>query len=146
DRDYRAALAKAGADVAMQQAALANLDATRNLQDAVIIQAQAGISAADAEITRTHHDQVRAQSLLNSGVESTQEFQRAEADYKTALANGDKARATLAAAQRQLEVIATQKQQAQAALDAAIAGRDLAQLNGAGCFTSIYCPARSSPC
>ena len=35
----------------------------------------------------------------------------------------------MAAAQRQLEVIATQKQQAQAALDAAIAERDLAQLN-----------------
>jgi membrane fusion protein (multidrug efflux system) len=99
------------------------------LQDAIVAQAQAGIAAADAEITRTHDDQVRAKSLLATGVESTQEFQKADADYKTAVANGDKARATFAAAQRQLEVIGTQKQQAQAALDAAIAELDLAQLN-----------------
>lgn len=129
DRDYRAALAKAEAAVALQKAALVNLDATRNLQNAVVAQAQAGIAAADAEITRTHDDQVREKNLLAGGVESTQEFQHADTDYKTALANGDKARATLTAAQRQLEVIATQKQQAQASLDAAIADRDLAQLN-----------------
>lgn len=129
DRDYRAALAKAEATVAIQKAALVNLDATRNLQDAVVAEAQAGIAAVDAEITRTHDDQVRAKSLVSTGVESTQEFQKADADYKEALAAGDKSRATLTAAQRQLEVIGTQKQQAQAALDAAIADRDLAQLN-----------------
>ena len=129
DRDYRAALAKAEAAVALQKAALVNLDATRNLQYAVIAQAQAGIAAADAEIARTHDDQIRAKNLLASRIESPQDFQQADTDYKTALANGDKARATLAAAQRQLEVIATQKQQAQAALDAATAERDLAQLN-----------------
>ncbi len=129
DRDYRAALAKAEAAVALQKAALVNLDATRNLQDAVVVQAQAGIAAADAEITRTHDDQVRAKNLVSTGVESTQEFQKADADYKEALAAGEKSRATLTAAQRQLEVIGAQKQQAQAALDAAIADRDLAQLN-----------------
>jgi len=129
DRDYRAVLAKAEAAVAIQKAALVNLDATRNLQDAVVAQARAGIAAAEAEITRTHDDQVRARDLLASQVESMQEFQKTEADYKTAVANGDKARATLVAAQRQLEVIATQKQQVQAALEAAAAERDLAQLN-----------------
>jgi len=129
DRDYRAALAKAEAAVSQARAALVNLDATRDLQDAVIAQAQAGIAAADAEITRTHDDQVRAKNLLASAIDSTQEFQQADADYKTATANGDKARAALTAAQRQIEVIGTQKQQAQASLDAAIAERDLAQLN-----------------
>lgn len=129
DRDYRATLAKAEAALALQRAALTQLDATRNLQDAVAAQAQAEIAAADAEITRTRDDQVRAKKLLATGVESTQEFQQADADYKTALASGDKARATLAAAQRQLEVIAAQKQQVHAELDAAIAERDLARLN-----------------
>ena len=129
DRDYRAALAKAEAAVAIQKATASNLYATRNLQDAVVAQAQAGIAAADAEITRTHDDQTRAQSLLATGVASTQEFQQADADYKVAVAAGEKARATLLAARRQLEVIGTQKQQVQAALDAAIADRDLAQLN-----------------
>ena len=41
DRDYRAALAKAAAAVAAQQATLANLEATRRLQEAMIAQAQA---------------------------------------------------------------------------------------------------------
>jgi membrane fusion protein (multidrug efflux system) len=138
DRDYRAVLAKAEAAVALQKAALINLDATRNLQDAVVAQAQAGIVAADAEITRTHDDQVRAKSLVSTGVESTQEFQKADADYKEAIAAGDKSRATLAASQRQLEVIGSQKQQAQAALDAAIADRDLAQLDLS--YTELLAP------
>jgi len=129
DRDYRAALAKAEAAVSIQRAALNNLEATRNLQDALVTQAQAGIAAADAEITRTRDDQARAKNLLAGGVASLQEFQKTDADYKTAQANGDKTRAALAAAQRQLEVIAAQKQQAQAALAAAVAEQDLAQLN-----------------
>jgi membrane fusion protein (multidrug efflux system) len=129
DRDYRAALAKADAAVAIQQDTLTNLDAMRHLQDAVVAQAQAEIAATDAEIIRTHDDQVRAQQLVTSGVESTQDFQKANADYKEALAAGEKSPASLTAAQRQLDVIGTQKQQAQAALAQSRADRDLAQLN-----------------
>ena len=129
DRDYRAALAKADAAVAMQQASLVNLDATRHLQESVVAQAQAEIAATDAEITRTHDDQVRDQKLSETGVLSTQEFQQADASYKEAFAAGEKSRAALDAAQRQLDVISTQKLQAQAALNQAIADRDLAQLN-----------------
>jgi membrane fusion protein (multidrug efflux system) len=138
DRDYRAALAKADAAVAIQQATLVNLDATRNLQESVIAQAQAEIAATDAEITRTHDDQVRATQLVTSGVESTQDFQKADADYKEAVAAGEKSRASLTAAQRQLDVIGTQKLQAQAALNEAIAERDLAQLNLS--YTELHAP------
>src|SRR5579863_7268382 len=53
DRDYRAALAKAVAAVAGQQATLANLAATRSLQQAVIAQANAELTATAAEIART---------------------------------------------------------------------------------------------
>ena len=49
--------------------------------------------------------------------------------HKQAVAAADKARATLAAAERQLEVIDTQKQAAQAALAEAVAGREIAALN-----------------
>jgi membrane fusion protein (multidrug efflux system) len=129
DRDYRAALAKAEAAVAIQQATLTNLDATGRLQEAVIAQAQAGITSADAEIMRTHDDQVRNKQLVTTGAVSTQEFQKADADYKEALAEGEKSRAALTAAQRQLEVIASQKQQTEAGMASAVAERDLAQLN-----------------
>ncbi len=129
DRDYRAALAKADAAVAMQQAALTNLDATRHLQAAVIDQAKAEIAATDAETVRTHDDQVRFQKLLGTGAISIQGFQQADSDYKRALAAGAKSQAALDAAQRQLDVIASQKQQAQAALQQALAQRESAQLN-----------------
>jgi membrane fusion protein, multidrug efflux system len=129
DRDYRAALARTEAMVAGQQATLANLDATRRLQDAVIRQAQAGIAAADAETVRARDDQVRFQALSRTAAASIQTFQKADADLKQAVANGEKARAALDAAQQQLNVIDTQKQQTNAALQAAIADRDTARLN-----------------
>jgi membrane fusion protein (multidrug efflux system) len=129
DRDYRAALAKAEAAVAGQQATLANLDATRRLQQALIAQAQAGIAAADAEIIRAHDDQVRFRDLSAHAAASVQTSQKADADYKQALAAGDRARAAADAAVRQLDVIDTQKRQTEAALAGAVADRDTARLN-----------------
>ena len=129
DRDYRAALAKATASVAAQQAASANLEATRHLQEAMIAEALAGLTASDAEVARARFDVVRYQQLAADQFASAQRFQQADADHKKALAATDRARATVAAAQRQLDVIDTQKQQVQAALAQALAERDLAQLN-----------------
>lgn len=46
DRDYRAALDKAQGTVAAQEALLANLDANRRLQEAMILRARASVAAA----------------------------------------------------------------------------------------------------
>ena len=129
DRDYRAALAKAEAAVAGQRARLANLDAARRLQEAMIAEAQAGITAADAEIERSRDDQTRYRQLSATAAASVQSFQRAEADYRKAIAGGERTRAALLAAERQLEVIDTEKQQTAAALAAALADRETAALN-----------------
>jgi membrane fusion protein, multidrug efflux system len=129
DRDYRAALAKAVAAVAGQQATLANLDANRRLQEAMIDQAQAELTATAAEITRTKYDVDRYRSLAKDQFSSVQRYQQADADYQKALAADARARAALEAAQRRLDIIETQKQQAAAALAGAIADRDTAQLN-----------------
>ena len=129
DRDYRAALAKANAAVAAQEATLANLDATRRLQASMIAQAEAEVAAADAEGARSRFDVVRYSRLASDQYASLQRFQQADADNKKASAAVEKARAALAAARHRLDVIDTQKQQARAALDQAIAERDLAQLN-----------------
>jgi len=138
DRDYLAALAKANAAVAIQQAALTNLHASRHLQEAVVEQAQATIAAADAEIVRTRDDRVRFTRLLKDSAVSVQESQKAEAEWKEAIAVGEKSRAGLVAAQRQLEVIDTQKQQVLAALEQAIAEWDLARLNVS--YTELRAP------
>ncbi len=129
DRDYRAALEKASAAVAGQTATLANIEATRRLQQALIEQAEAEITAADAEVARSRFDVGRYRQLAADQFASAQRFQQADADHKKAAAAADKSRAALAAAQRRLDVIDTQKQQAQAALAQAIADRDFAQLN-----------------
>jgi membrane fusion protein (multidrug efflux system) len=129
DKDYRAQLARAVASIAAQQATLANLDANRRLQQAVIEQASADIVAAQAELARTKYDVDRYRTLSNDRFASHQQFEQAEAAYEKAHAGDLKARAALDAAQRQLDVIDTQKQQTQAALDQATAERDLARLN-----------------
>nr|GFD51766.1 hypothetical protein [Tanacetum cinerariifolium] len=71
----------------------------------------------------------RYQTLSGRSAVSIESFQRADATYKTAQANGAKAQASMLASQRQLDVIATQKQQARAALQQAKAERDMARLN-----------------
>jgi len=63
NRDYVAALDKAKAAVAAEEAALANVDATSHLQEALIDQAKAGITGANAETSRAHDDQSRYQDL-----------------------------------------------------------------------------------
>jgi membrane fusion protein (multidrug efflux system) len=129
DRDYRAALAKADAAVAAQQATLANLEANRRLQDAMIAQANADLVATAAEITRAKYDVDRYRSLSRDQAASVQRYQQADADHQKALAADARARAALDAAQRKLDVIETQKQQTLAALAGAVADRDTARLN-----------------
>jgi membrane fusion protein (multidrug efflux system) len=129
DRDYRAALAKTAAAVAAQEATLANLDATRRLQESMIAQAEAEVTAADAEVARSRFDVVRYSRLASDQYASLQRFQQADADNKKAIAAVEKAWAALDAARRRIDVIDTQNQQTRAALDQAIAERDLARLN-----------------
>jgi membrane fusion protein (multidrug efflux system) len=129
DRDYRAALTKATAAVAARRAAIANLAATRRLQEAVIAQAEAEIVATEAEIVRARDDQARYRRLAASSFASTQAFQRADAGSKQAVASGQRATAALDAARRQLAVIDSEQQEAEAMLAGAVADEDLARLN-----------------
>jgi len=129
NRDFQAALAKAEATVEVQRATETNLDAEAESQAAMVAQAEAEVTAAAAEITRTENDFNRIKSLVAEGAESVQKFDQAAAAYKIARANGEKFRASVVAAQKQLAVIATRKSQTQAALNAARAELDLAKLN-----------------
>ncbi|WP_066736199.1 HlyD family secretion protein [Cupriavidus sp. D384] len=129
NRDYQAAVAKAEGAVAAEQALIANLDARAKLQEAVIAEARANVAATDAETVRARDDQARYASLVAKSAVSIQSSQKADADFKQSVANGQKAKASAEAARRQLDVIATQRQQAEAALAQAIAERDLARLN-----------------
>jgi membrane fusion protein, multidrug efflux system len=128
-RDVRAALAKTKAAVLGHEATLANLEATRRLQLSLINQAHAGVAAAEAETMRSRDDQQRYRKLSADKVVPLQTSQKADAEYKQALAGEDRAKSVVEAAQRQLTVIEAQKRQAEAARAGAIADRDAAELN-----------------
>ncbi|WP_414155212.1 HlyD family secretion protein [Pseudomonas sp. BNK-43-a] len=127
--DYRAALAKADGAVAAQRASLANLNAMEQLQHSLISQAKAQLQARQAETERAQQDKARAQVLLNSHAVSLENAQHADAIWKTALAEQNHAAAGVLAAQQQLVVIETQREQARAALAQAEATREQAQLD-----------------
>jgi membrane fusion protein, multidrug efflux system len=138
DRDYRAQLARAEASVAAQRATLANIDANRRMHQAVVEQASADVAGAAAELARTKYDLDRYRTLSNVKVASSQRFEQADADHEKARAAQRRAGAALQAAERQLDVIDTQKQQTEATLDQALAERDLALLNLS--YTEIRSP------
>jgi len=137
-RDFLAALARARAAVAAQQAALVNADAERRLQESVIEQGRAAVSAADSETARSRDDWQRYRNLVAKSAVSLQSAQRAEADFHQAQANGHKAQAALVATRRQQDVIAARRLQIEAALQQAQAELQLAQLNLA--YTELRAP------
>ncbi len=138
DQDYRADLVRAQAAVAGDEAALDNLDATRRLQLSLIAEAQAGILASDAQIALARVNEARYRTLAATSAGSVQAAQTASSTFQQALAGGQKAQAALAAAQAQLTVIETQKNQEKGALAGARAALTTAALNLG--YTEIRAP------
>src|SRR3546814_10423459 len=101
----------------------------RHLREALVAQAEAQIIAANAEVVRTRADVSRYRQLASAEFVSQQRLQQADADNRKGAAAVDSARAARDAAERQLAVIDTQKQQVRAALAAAEANVEIAQLN-----------------
>ncbi|HAU8267120.1 TPA: HlyD family secretion protein [Kluyvera intermedia] len=137
-RDYQAALAKAEGEVAAQQAAMADLIATRQLQLATIEGSAASLGAAQATTLKTAGDSRRYNALAQTVAISAQVRENAEADYHRAKAEEGKARADKAVAERQLLVLDAREQQIRAALTQAQAGLDMARLNLS--YTEIRAP------
>ena len=129
DRDYRAALAKADAGVAAQQAKLLSNAANRRLQATMVIQAQAALDAAAAQTVVTRFEADRYRSLARDQFGSVQRFQQADADSKKAVAAAVQAQAAVDAAERQEDVIDAARAEVAAALAAAVADREAARLN-----------------
>jgi membrane fusion protein (multidrug efflux system) len=138
DRDFRAALAKAQAAVAGDQADLANLNAQTVLQTALIREAAADVAAAQAQTKLAVANRSRYRTLARAQAGSLQDSQTADAAYGQAAAAVAKAQAGQAAAQAQLAVIETEKAQASAALAGARADLNTAQLNLG--YTEIRAP------
>ena len=127
DADYRAKLAEAKAVLAARRATLAQLDDKVAVQQAVLLQAGAGISAAKAGLTLSRQDLERTSRLVKEDFVSRQRYdtQAAEAAKAVASLQGSNAQAT--AAKRQLAVLEADRDVAEAQVAQAQAQLDQAQ-------------------
>jgi membrane fusion protein (multidrug efflux system) len=138
DRDFKTALAQAQADVANAEAGIRNLDAQLALQQSVIDQANADIASAEAALDFAQQDYTRYRDLLKSGYGTTQRAQQADAGLRGQKAQLQHNHAVLVAAQQQIEVLRTQRAQAETQVQRDRAVEQQAQLNVS--YTTIVSP------
>ena len=129
DRAYRADEERAEADLAAATAALTILADRRALQRVKVQEADAGLNAAQSQLTLARAEDTRSQRLFNDGFAAESRVDVTRAAQKTASANQAKAEAMLASAQLQLQALASEEKQLTARRDFAAATVRLARLN-----------------
>jgi len=137
-RDLLASMDHAQAVLAERQAALGNLQAQYTLQQSVLRQAQADLSAASASAVFAGQDASRYESLAASEAGSRQDAQRAYTGVQKADAAVTAADARLAVARDQFSVLDAQIVGAKARIAQAQADVDTARLNLG--YTDIVSP------
>ncbi|MDO9562808.1 MAG: biotin/lipoyl-binding protein, partial [Bradyrhizobium sp.] len=125
DRDYRAKLAQAAANVEAAQARLANVDADTQLQHALIRQAEAQKRSSEAEMILATKSSDRRRELIRTSAVSQAQVDESDAARSRAEASVSAASATVEAQQQRIAVLATQREAAIAARAQARAARDL---------------------
>jgi membrane fusion protein (multidrug efflux system) len=129
ERDFRASLDRAEAGVQERQAALSNLQAKSVLQRSLIGQAEADLSAKEAQAVFARDNDLRYQGLERIGAISRQDAQRALAANRQGQSGVASSRAGVAAANQQRAVLQTEIDQARAELAQADADLRTARLN-----------------
>ncbi|MBB6252069.1 HlyD family secretion protein [Nitrospirillum iridis] len=138
--DYQAQLDLADASLTAARAALANLGNQRDVQRALVRQAEAAIASAAADVTRTRAEAARQRDLQRTGIAGTaQKVEQADADAAKAVAQSQLAAAQLAQQQAQLASLDVQERQLAAQARAGEAQLALARNNLA--YTRITAPA-----
>src|SRR5262245_5174964 len=129
ERDFRVALDQAKAQVAAAQASIENIDAQLTVQQAQINANQAQLDQAQAGLVFAQQQAARYQNLAQSGSGSVQNAQQFTSQLHQQQATVASAKASLTLAQRQVDSLKAQRQNAVASLGQAQAQRDQAQLN-----------------
>ena len=138
DRDFRVALDQAEADVQTVDASLANLDAQIAQQQSVVLQKRAEIAADKAMLAFAEADNERYENLKKAGYASVQRAQQAESTLRERSANLRKSRAGLAAAERRIDVLVSERGKIAAQRERSVAVRRQAEL--ALSYTVIAAP------
>ena len=142
DRDFKTALNQAKADVAASEAAVKNLDAQIGLQEPLIQQQAAEVDATEATLKFAQQERARYDDLMKSGAGTIQRAQQTDAALRSQTAQLQQGKAGLLAANKKVEVIATQRAQAVAQLDRARAVEQQAALNLS--YTQITAPVNGT--
>ncbi len=138
DRDYRAALMSAEAEVAAAKASVANLDAQIARQPSLVDQARATLRSDDASIGFARANAARYQNLAAAGAGAAQEQQQASSTLAEQLAQQSHDQAVLTATEQNLDVLRTERDKAAGALEHAQAVLEQAKLNLS--YTEIRAP------
>lgn len=143
DRDYRARLRAADgsvvaarADIAGQQARIANLDSRSLQQQSTIDEKSAAVSVREAEARLAELDYQRQSYLSHQEAASVQRLQSAETDKQKAVAALAEAQAALVTAKAYLAVLSTERDaavaelnKARGALEQTLGAQDAARLD-----------------
>ena len=129
DRDFRTALDQAKADVETAAAAIRNIDAQTTMQQALIDHSKADIAATEATVHFAEQDSARYADLAKNGAGSVQHAQQADSLMRQRQAQLQGDRSGLVAAQKQLDVLASQRVSAVAQRAHAEAVEHQAELN-----------------
>ncbi|MEX3790325.1 HlyD family secretion protein [Paraburkholderia sp. BR14374] len=138
DRDFRAALMSAEAEVVAAKASVANFDAEIARQPSLVEQARGTLRADDASISFARANASRYQNLSDAGAGTAQEQQRASSTLAQQLAQQSHDQAALLATEQNLDVLRTQRDKAAGALQHAEAALEQAKLNLS--YTEIRAP------
>jgi membrane fusion protein (multidrug efflux system) len=138
DRDFKAALDQAQADVAASEAAVRNLDAQISLQQPIIEQGTADVAATEANLKFAQEEQARYDGLMKTGSGTVQRAQQTDAALRAGNAQLQHSKSGLLAAQRKVDVLTTERAKAVAQLDRARAVEAQAALNLS--YTRITAP------
>ncbi len=142
DRDFKAALDQARADVAAAEASVRNIDAQLKLQQPIIEQGTADVAAAEANLKFAQEERARYDDLMKTGSGTVQRAQQTDAALRASSAQLQHAKFGLLAAQRKIDVLTTQRAQAAAQLERARAVAEQAALNLS--YTTITAPVEGT--
>lgn len=139
DDDYRAKVSQAQGALEGAQSAVEVLSGQIALQTQKIAAAAADMRAAEAGLKQARLQHTRQRGLVDDGTTSRRELESAEADDARLAATRDQRAAELAGAKEMLQVIHTQRVQAQQVVKTEEAALELARIDLG--YTRIVSPA-----
>jgi membrane fusion protein (multidrug efflux system) len=142
ERDFRTALNQAHADVTAAEAAVKNLNAQIELQEPLIQEQAAEVDATEANLKFAQEERARYDVLMKSGSGTVQRAQQTDAALRAQSAQLQQGKAGLIAANKKIDVLATERAKAVAQLDHAHAVEQQAALNLS--YTQITAPVEGT--